>query len=73
MMKHNNLKNNNLMFELKFSDGTTDWSDYDCIKIDCEDLLIEYISTHNIAKQKTAKLLKHAKCKTGVDIKWERL
>ena len=36
MMKHKNLKNNNLTFELKFSDGTTDWSDGDCTKIDCE-------------------------------------
>ena len=38
IMKYKKLKNNNLIFELKFSDGTTDWSDYNCKKTDYEEL-----------------------------------
>ena len=71
--KHKKLKNNNLMFELQFSDGTTDWSDYHCTKIDCEDLLIKYMRKNNLSNQKTEKALKHVTSKTGVDKKWEKL
>jgi len=73
IMKHKKLKNNNMIFELKFSDGTTDWSDYDCAMIDCEDLLIEYMSKHKIGRQKNMKVAKHTKCKSGVDKKWEKV
>ena len=55
------MENNNLMFELKFSDRTIDWSNYDCTKIDCEDLIIEYMPKRKIANQKTDKSSECAK------------
>ena len=64
-MNHQKYKNNNLIFQLKFSDRTTDWSDYDCMEIDCEDLFIEYMSKHKLANQKTDKMSKDSECRTG--------
>ena len=66
IMKHKKLKNNNLMFELKFSDGTTDWSDSNCTKIDCEGLLIKYMTKHKLEIQKSTRSVKKVKSKTGV-------
>ena len=72
-MKNKKLKNNNLMFELEFSDGTTDWSNYNSTKIHCEDLLIKYMTKHKLATQRTTWSAKNVKYKTGVDRNWEKV
>ena len=67
------MKYKNLMFQLKFSDGTTDCGDYKCTKIDCDDLLIKYMSKHNLTTQRITRPANHVRCKTGVDKKWEKV